>query len=167
MDIFKFGIVFKMELKIMIFLFHIFDLTNGRSELYGIVTYHIDTNLGDTSLSKQFWNPIFILITILLIAFSSFMMSIFILLLCAVLTPHCKQLKRSIRRNCSLVICLSIYLYTIYNKYPRTECRSCFKRRQFTQHRNYSARAQWNHQNSIATPRSVTSTNSHNRTGLI
>lgn len=72
----------------------------SETKKYGIITYHTKENMGDYDLYEQFANPIFMLITILLILFSLFMLSTFILLSCSCLRPHCTKCQKLTKRHC-------------------------------------------------------------------
>eukprot|EP00483_Globobulimina_turgida_P013096 UN13120 len=64
-----------------------------------IETYHVSNNLGDESLLVQFFNPVFFLITLLLLIFSSIMLAICSLLLYSFMRPHCAKMSK-LKRKC-------------------------------------------------------------------
>ena len=97
---------------IILFVCRFMARTESSSKKYGIITYHTNENMGDYNLHEQFVNPIFMLITILLILFSLFMLSTFILLSCSSLRPHCTKCQKFTKRRCSLV--WNIYYIILY-----------------------------------------------------
>eukprot|EP00483_Globobulimina_turgida_P011513 UN11535 len=97
------------------------------SEKYGIITYHVGTNLGDKDTISQFINPVFILVTILLITFTSFMLALCTLLSFSHLNPHCNKWGKSIKKcNCGCNSC-------------RNLC--CKKQRKASLHSQYTGRS--------------------------
>mmetsp|Transcript_66627 Transcript_66627/g.59775 ORF Transcript_66627/g.59775 Transcript_66627/m.59775 type:complete len:115 (+) Transcript_66627:101-445(+) len=81
------------------------ELNGDASKKYGIITYHTNDNLGDKDLYEQFGNPIFMLISIILILFSSFMLVTIILLSCSCLRPHCSKCQKFTKRRCRCMKC--------------------------------------------------------------
>ena len=73
------------------------------SKKYGLVTYHTQKNMGDEDVYEQFGNPIFMLITILLALFSTFMLITCILLSCSCLRPHITHCQKFTKKHCSFV----------------------------------------------------------------
>merc|ERR1719229_467161 len=71
------------------------------SKYYSIVTYHVKQgdDLGDGTILNQLWNPIFILITILLILFTLFMLALCILMTCSCLRPQFTKFQKLARRH--------------------------------------------------------------------
>ena len=74
------------------------------SEYYGVITYHTKNNLGDVDVYEQFFNPIFMLITVILVLFSSSMLALCTLLSCSCLRPQFTKCQKCTKKRCSFVI---------------------------------------------------------------
>eukprot|EP01083_Nonionella_stella_P010651 30291_1 len=72
---------------------------------YGIITYHVENNLGDESLITQFVNPVFRLVTTLLFVFSSFMVALCTLLSCSRAAPHFRKCRKWMKKRCRFKCC--------------------------------------------------------------
>jgi len=68
---------------------------------YYVKTYHVKNNYGNADIISQFVNPVFLLITILLIVFSALMLMLCGLLTCTLLKPRFNKVHKFAKKWCS------------------------------------------------------------------